>query len=837
MIVGTAKLAVRQDELFFAVESSASGTPATGLRSSDPTQAFKDGLAYLGGVERVRIESPDTRLNAAVAAVCHAVDANCERDPYIFRHGCMSFSCRFVGWRVICGATALGWHERVLGNARYTIGLQKKSDPARTRAVASIERLLVHEGKDSRVYGKGSLDRDFPMYDVQTQFFDQTIAGWRATADPEMERLLRPALELHLEWMKDCFDPDDDGLYESYIDTLPTDSVWYNGGGSAEQSAYAYTAYRAAMDMARHAGDTATADRHQAQMEKIQRAMREKLWVKERGHFGLYLEQGGHGRVHADAWTYSVFLPIDAGLTTPVEALESLYYTEWGLERIRLPFGGEVCQPSNWVPWKWSVRDMFGGDLFALALAYFQAGLGDAGYELLEGATLESAYASAVPGGFSHIGAATDFGDNFHMFARTVVEGLFGYAPDYPNGRVLIQPAFPSVWSSAAIETPDFALNYHQDGDTDHYQLELTRPAEMIFRLPVRAEKIRRVQLNGRDMTGKIEPGFGCTLADASYSCDRVRRSGHRTHAPRAPGDPVHLAGRVGDNVALKVKSGEPDEWQDLHQALEAARPEGSALRGRLGPKPGHHLVLVRCRCGELPRWQIFKVHITDPAAGIARLAQTPRQPAANRAVGLPRPGRPGQRRHPHDLPAALSLPRPATCSVRLGADGYSAWTFPCTGACSPPKIDLGAVPTLTGTDGRIMTPQHVPFTRFADDRNIAFTSLWDNWPTSVEIPVHRSAGTAWLLGLRHDLPDANAHRKCRVSLPLRRRAGRKTRADAAGQFLDALPVGRRRLQLRARRLLPARGAAAAGAARRQLPRDGALLETASRRETGNCHA
>ena len=61
-----------------------------------------------------------------------------------------------------------------------------------------------------------------------------------------MEKILRPALELHLEWAKDCFDPDDDGLYESYINTLPTDSVWYNGGGSVEESAYAYYGHVAA---------------------------------------------------------------------------------------------------------------------------------------------------------------------------------------------------------------------------------------------------------------------------------------------------------------------------------------------------------------------------------------------------------------------------------------------------------------------------------------------------------------------------------------------------------------------------------------------------------------
>ena len=97
------------------------------------------------------------------------------------------------------------------------------------------------KGPQSRFYGRGRITpHPGHMYNTQSQFFDQTIRDWRWTADPELEKILRPALELHLEWAKECFDPDDDGLYESYINTLPTDSVWYNGGGSVEESAYAY---------------------------------------------------------------------------------------------------------------------------------------------------------------------------------------------------------------------------------------------------------------------------------------------------------------------------------------------------------------------------------------------------------------------------------------------------------------------------------------------------------------------------------------------------------------------------------------------------------------------
>ena len=137
--------------------------------------------------------------------------------------------------------------------------------------------------------------------------------------------------------------------------------------------------------------------------------------------------------------------------------------------------------------------------MWHLALAYFQTGLGDEGWELLNGAMLETAYAGAMPGGFSQIGAGADFADCKDMFARAVVEGLFGFDPDYPNGVVRMRPAFPSSWPKASIRTPDYSFDYRQEGNVDKYRLTLTREAKVEFRLPVRAEKVRRVTLNGQE--------------------------------------------------------------------------------------------------------------------------------------------------------------------------------------------------------------------------------------------------------------------------------------------------------------------------------------------------
>jgi hypothetical protein len=745
MICGVVDLKNGADELFWVVETAAENAHPIWATSTLPA-LFDEGAAYLKTIERIQVETPDPRLDAAVASVCHPIDAACDRNPFVFRHGCMAFFIQFLGWRVMCGATALGWHERISGEAAHYAAIQVKDSHGHEQSQPDPSRRYSLEGHDSRFWGRGRIaPNDRHVYNTQSQFIDQVIRDWRSTGDPEIEKTLRPMLELHLEWLRECFDPDDDGLYESYINSLPTDSVWYNGGGSVEESAYAYFGHLAAADMARRAEDAEAATLHLSRAQKIRRALNDGLWLEERGHFGLYVEQGGHRRVHADAWVYSQFLPIDSGMTTAEQALQALYYTEWGLERTRLPFGGEVCQSSNWVPWKWSVRDTFGGDLCALALAYFQTGLPDDGWKLLLGATLESAYGGAVPGGLSHIGAGTDFSDNCHMFARTVVEGLFGYEPDYPNHRVKIRPAFPASWQKAAIKTPDYSLDFNQAGDIDRYRFTLTRQADLECILPVRAEGIVRVTLNRREVKWDASAGFGSTLLRLQVSQASVVELAIQLSVRVAPTPLSNVEGMAAQEMILTARPGRLVRWRDLHHTLEGTRVDGQAIHGRLARSPGFHIVLADVVVGNLPQQQIFKVRVTDPETETSVAARRPHAAPAGakwKVLDL-------ASHYNGDVRTIFQQqylsPRPKTCSVRLAVDGYSAWTFSFWGE-QPPLIDLDGLQKLIDSNGRLVTPQNIPFHPFAESRNIAFTSLWDNWPNSVTVSVAQEAEAVWLL-------------------------------------------------------------------------------------------
>ena len=390
---------------------------------------------------RVVVDTPDARLNAEVAASGAVIDG-VFRDG-IFTHSGMRWGVPLLGWRTMYGGTVYGWHDRVKTQASLALPHQiTKSDFKAPKPDARYG--LTSQALDAKMFGVGRVDFHQPShYDMQTQFFDQLVHAWRWTGDPQLEKMLRPALELHLDYIRDNFDPSHTGLYESYANTWPTDDQWYNGGGTAEETAYAYNGEKAALEMAQRAGDKAGVKKHAARVALIEKSLLTKLWVPNKDYVGGWVEQGGHARLHEDGWLYATFCPIDAGMLNTDQAAQSLYYSEWALEREDMPYGGQRCWTSNWVPSKWSLREMWPGDNYGLALAYFQTGLAEDGWNLLRGTFPAMAFYGPTPGDLGHPNGGTDFNDCASMFCRTVVEGLFGYRPNYPDGVVTIAPQLP----------------------------------------------------------------------------------------------------------------------------------------------------------------------------------------------------------------------------------------------------------------------------------------------------------------------------------------------------------------------------------------------------------
>jgi len=742
----------------------------------DPSAAFARATARVETLGRqVVVDTPEPSLNAGVAAACYAMDSTFY--PPVYVHGAMAWNIPFPGWRTIYGPTAFGWHDNVKTEARHYLASQNRDTTARTAQATPFRRLCV-QSRESRFHGRGRITLDQGPYNFQTQFFDQLIHAWRSTGDKELEAMLRESLPLHMEWVQDCFDPDNDGLYESYINTWPSDSVWSNGGGSAEETAYAYAGYSALADLAKLAGDDAAAQRHQAQAAKIRAALHDQLWLPKKGYVAQYKEQGGLRRVHEDSWLGAIFLPIETGLLDPAQSAQSLHYTEWALERVTMPFGGNRCWMSNWVPSAWSVREMYPGDNYALALAYFRTGLAEEGWDLLRGNYLESMFHGVVPGGLACANAGTDFTDVLSMFCRTVVEGLFGYRPDYPNGVVRLAPQFPAAWQKASITTPDFTMRLVGKTGVQHWTVDLTRSARLALDVPLRAQEISSVVVNGQPATCSVLPGFGCSIA--RIETGPGLKSEVVIHYVPVPASPLStaLTAEVGKPVDVAAGPDPIEELSDPQGALTDQLPADGRVTAKAAANPGHHLLQARVKVGDLPQWHLFKLRIDDPGAAAID--------AAKRIDKIP----PDAKWDTCDIRDRLNAdvrtiyqqqylsPRPQTCSVRLGSDGYSPWTFAYWNT-KVPVIDLAQAPSMLDKDGLLRAPQGVPFAWPGGKHNIAFVSQWDNWPRSVTVPVGKSGAAAWFLVCGSTNP-----MQCRIA----NARLRLTYADGVTDDLDLVP-------------------------------------------------
>ncbi len=727
--------------------------PDTLTANTAPQPLFNAALARSADfASRLQVDTPDPRVNAAAAMAVAGVDGMWYGNKFV--HGSMSWNSPYLGWRTTIGGTMLGWPDRVKKSVDTYLATQVTSSNKKSGesmgGYQGKDYLLTKPGPDSRFYGKGYVAGDQTFYEMQTQYFDQILQDWRwrLTDDPTHEAKLRKGVELHLERFQECYDPDQNGTYESVINTWPTDCIWFNGGGCADATGYAYRAHEFARDLARRAGDEASATRHQARLDHIKAGFIKDLWVREAGHPGLFREQGGHQRLVNNPWLYSHCIPIEAGLLTPEQAATTLYNTEYNLENIPMESGGRRVVTSNLTPAIWSVRVLWPGDNFMLAHAYFRTGLARDGWDVLRGSILHTGFNDLVPGDSVDLVGGTDFGDTVHTFTRTLVEGLFGYQPDYPFGKVLVAPQFPADWDRASISNPDASISYERSSNTHTLAVRLQRAASLTVDIPVRASAITSVMVDGQPAGYETRPGFGQTIVRVTTPAlaGATARVAVTTADTLPEEKPMEVKGIAGEKVSLVPSGVSPAtlvSFRDPLGTLNDSAMTGGAIQGSLSNNEGRRRVFATVKSGSLEQIRMFNLHIKPAPAAPATLAEVPA----------------GATWKPLDLSAALTAditqiyeqkyvsPRPQTVSSRVGHDGYSPWCFPHWGV-SRPQIGIDKVSGMleSADSKRLLTPQGVPFLWGGSSKNVAFVSLWDNWPDEVSVPVNQSGDAAWFL-------------------------------------------------------------------------------------------
>ena len=617
-------------------------------------------------------DTPDPYLNTMGGTLMAAADG--AWDGEVWLHGAIVWRMQLNGWRAGFLGDLLGMPDRAVSHFNaYANSQITDVEPIIPNPTPDPEKLLTREAKTwgTQMYSNGYICR-YPNrkdimhhYDMNLNYIDELLLHLEYDANKDYLRKMWPVIKLHLAWEKRNFDPDDDGLYDAYCCIWASDALYYNGGAVSHSTAYNYRTLRLAARICEILGEDPTYYKKEA--DKTLKAMNERLWLKDRGHWAEYQDLMGLKRTHNHAALWSIYTPIDCGMATPEQAIRATQYVDSCIPHIPVVIEGVKTSKkdkplyqistTDWLPYDWSINNVAAEETMHMALAYFQAGRNEEGFRLIKANIMDQAYLGGSPGNFGQISyydrargeLYRDFSDNAGISARAFIEGLYGIRPDALNGRCYIRPGFPAEWKHASIQTPYMKYTFRREGNKEIYEIEqnFAQPLQIVLR-----------QNTG---VGYVET-VGTTEKKQTITVTRAKQQ----PLPR----PLITAERIDGKA-----------WGNNFDDVKTDRLETVNMDAKWNSNVG----------------DIFKNFYLSP--------------------------------------------RPKVTTLTIPAHGIGEWCHPEFTA------NINDVALRRQVKDQVFTTElGIPFRTPAKGRNIAYTSLWDNYPDAVTIPLQGNASHAYLL-------------------------------------------------------------------------------------------
>ncbi|MGH8017517.1 MAG: hypothetical protein ACREIA_04390 [Opitutaceae bacterium] len=352
---------------------------------------------------QLRVDTPDPFIDTAVAALNIAADAVWDEPQGAVMHGAIAWRSKLLGWRGPYAMDALGWHERARRHLAYW-ATRQNLDPIPDKLPPPEEGTNLARSRTA-LHSNGNLSNSH--YDMNLVYIDALFRRLQWTGDLEFAREMWPVIERHLAWERRMFrrefGPEKLPLYEAYAAIWASDDLQYHGGGVSYSSAYNYWHNLMAARLARLLGhDSVT---YETESRLIARAMRELLWMKDRGMFAEFKDLLGNQLVHPSAGLWSFYHVLDAGLPTADEALAMTRCVDASIPHLPVRGPGvpddheyHVLSSTNWMPYTWSVNNVVMGENIHAALGYWQAGRPEEAFRITKSALLASMFMGICPG-------------------------------------------------------------------------------------------------------------------------------------------------------------------------------------------------------------------------------------------------------------------------------------------------------------------------------------------------------------------------------------------------------------------------------------------------------
>lgn len=322
-----------------------------------------------------------------------------------------------------------------------------------------------------------------------------------------------------------------------------------------------------------------------------------------------------------------------------------------------------------------------------------------------------------------------DFGDPIGVASRALIQGLYGILPDALNGRLLIKPGFPEEWEYASLHTPDIDFDFkageaatgkYSSRDCSLYTVTHRLPAvrNLELQFPARRSAVARLTVNGQNAAWRlVENSVGRPMLSVSVPAAsgeevaiNVAWEGELLEAPASvdayPATRVRKAGPVS---FIAMEQGQMKWWAPVEHPVSD--------KGNKPVPAGDFKAVDSARCTPVDMQKVFNANVTD----IFR----------NEYLS----------------------PRSPYTTLQLPKQGIGEW-------CHPLKtVDIDDSGLRAAVrKGLLETKLGIPFRTPAEGHNIAFTSLWDNYPDSLQIPLQGKASRAYLL-----MAGSTNHMQCHI--------------------------------------------------------------------------
>lgn len=454
---------------------------------------------------------------------------------------------------------------------------------------------------------------------------------------------------------------------------------------------------------------------------------------------------------------------------------------------------------TSWQPYTWSINNVALAENLQTALAYWQSGRNEDAFQLWKGNLMESMYYGISPGNFeqlSHYDAFRgelyrDFADPIGVAARTLTEGLFGVYPKLLENKISVTPGFPTGWSFAELKLPDWEFKFNKTAKKSKYWFKSNyeSPVSIEWRVPVHHTQIKSVTVNGKKIHWSIQPNSisqpiikletekGKEFAiEITYSGEELKNEktdyvNYISESLRLNVDPKKKIQQIYDPQELiKSRNGNQFDlvkeerkgtffvqleqngtkwWHPVNvdiqypleinwrtKSLQIQSQSSNPIHGKLktnGFTDTFSIKKEEMKFIEIPANTLSKGtnSVELEYNGIKQNLEITDWEIENKGEFNPISLKSEYNdRVTHIFNQKYLSPRPAVPTLQLPWQGIGNWCYPL----STTQIDDTGLMAIRKNDK--LTFLGIPFLINNEEKNIVFTSQWDNYPRSVEIPL-----------------------------------------------------------------------------------------------------